>query len=179
MKSRTWTFNKIIKLIFSLFLISQFLFPAFINAEVLERIVAVVNEEVILLSELKSEVQLRKAQGAEAADAEVLDEMINRKLLLAQAKRMRIEGGAESDKSLMTDNIIINGYIERRVKAFIHIPLKDMEDYYSGNAASYGDKKFYDVKNEIEAKLIETKLKGKLEEHIRDLRKNSYIRVQL
>ena len=166
------------KLTISIFL----LLVSFLNsayAELLERIVAVVNEEVILLSELKDEVKLRKSQTAEVSDTEVLNEMINRRLLLGQAKRMRIEGDTESDKSLMTDDIIINNYIERRVKAFIHIPLKDMEDYYKDNSGSYGSKKFYEVKNEIEAKLLETKLEEKLQEHLRDLRKDSYIRVQL
>ncbi len=171
--------NKKLTISLFLLLVSSFLFLNSVYAELLERIVAIVNEEIILLSELKNEVQLRKSQAAEVSDAEVLDDMINRRLLLGQAKRMSIEGDAESDKSLMTDDIIINGYIERRVKAFIYIPLKDMEGYYSDNAGSYGDKKFYDVKSEIEAKLIETKLKEKLQEHIRDLRKDSYIRVQL
>lgn len=162
-----------------LLLVSFFLFLNSAYAELLERIVAVVNEEVILLSELNNEVQLRKAQAAGVSYEEVLDEMINRSLLLGQAKKMRIEGDAESDKSLMIDDIIINGYIERRVKAFIHIPLKDMEDYYNKNAVAYGKRKFYEVKNEIETKLLETRLKEKLQEHIRDLRKDSYIRVQL
>lgn len=171
--------NKELTISLFLILVSSFLFINSAYAELLERIVAIVNEEVILLSELRSEVQLHKAQGAEVSDADVLDEMINRRLLLGQAKRMKIAGDAESDKSLMTDDIIINGYIERRVKAFIHIPLKDIEDYYNDNAGSYGDKKFYDVKNEIESKLIEAKLKEQLQEHIRDLRKDSYIRVQL
>jgi hypothetical protein len=169
------------KLTISLFLlyISCFSVLNSAYAEMLERIVAVVNEEVILLSELKNEVQLRKAQGAEVSDAEALYEMINKRLLLGQAKRMRIEGDAQPNKSFATDDIIINDYIERRVKAFIHIPLKDMEDYYNDNAGSYGNKKFYEVKGEIEAKLVETRLKEKLQEHIRDLRKDSYIRVQL
>ncbi|MBI5675126.1 MAG: hypothetical protein HZC48_04725 [Nitrospirae bacterium] len=171
--------NKKLTISLFLLLVSSFFFLNSAYAELLERIVAVVNEDTILLSELKNEVRLRNAQGAEVSDAEALDEMIDRKLLLEQAKRMRIEGDAESDKSLMTDDIIINGYIERRVKAFIHIPLKEMEDYYSDNIGSFSNKKFYEVKNEIETKLIETKLKDKLQEHIRDLRKDSYIRVQL
>lgn len=171
--------NKKVTISLFLLFVSCFAFLNFAYAEMLERIVAVVNEDVILLSELKNEVQLRKAQGAEVSEAEVLDEMIKRRLLLVQAKKMRIAGDAETDKPLANDDAIINDYIERRVKAFIHIPLKDMEDYYNDNAGAYGDKKFYEVKNEIEAKLIETKLKGKLLEHIRDLRKDSYIRVQL
>lgn len=171
--------NKKRAISFFLFLLSCILSLGAADAEMLERVVAVVNEEVILLSELKNAVQLRKVQGLEAAEAEVLDEMINRGLLLEQAAKMRIQGDAESDKSLTADDIIINGYIERRVKAFIHIPLKDLEDYYNDNAGSYGTKKFYEVKGEIETKLLEDVLKEKLEEHIRDLRKDSYIRVQL
>jgi hypothetical protein len=148
-------------------------------AEMLERVVAVVNEDVILLSELRSEVQLRKSGGAEASEADVLDEMIDRMLLLAQTEKMRLEEGVDPDKTLAAEDKMINDYIERRVKAFIHIPLKDMEDYYSRNTSLYGGKKFYDVKDEIEAKLVEARLQDRLREHIRGLRKDSYIRVQL
>lgn len=171
--------NKKLTISIVLLIVSSFLFINSAYAELLERIVAVVNEEIILLSELKNEVQLRKAQGAEVSDSEALDEMINRRLLLGQAKRMKIEGDAESDKLSANDDIVINDYIERRVKAFIHIPLKDMEDYYNDNSGAYGNKKFYEIKGEIETKLIETKLKEKLQEHLRDLRRDSYVRVQL
>lgn len=162
-----------------LFILSCILSLNIADAEMLERIVAVVNEEVILLSELKDEIQLRKAGSAEISEAEVLDEMIDRSLLLAQAEKMKLETGAESDKPLEAEDKMINDYIERRVKAFIHIPLKDMEDYYIQNTALYGGRKFYDVKDEIEAKLIEKRLKDRLQEHIRDLRRDSYVRVQL
>ncbi len=53
--------NKKITISLFLLFISYFSFLNFAYAEMLERIVAVVNEDVILLSEFRSEVQLRKA----------------------------------------------------------------------------------------------------------------------
>jgi len=163
----------------SLLLIYCILFQLVAYAEVLERIVAVVNDDVILLSELRRQARFLKDEGLESADEVVLDEMIDRRLLLEQAEKMKIEIDIQKEKALNADDMIINKYIERRVKAFIHIPLRDMEDYYNENKGIYGDKKFYEVKNEIEALLIETRLTEKLEQHIRELRKESNIRVQL
>jgi peptidyl-prolyl cis-trans isomerase SurA len=63
---------------------------------VVDRIVAVVNDEIITLSDLQREEALRKS-GAVRDDRLVLEDMIDRKLQMAAAKR---EGVDVSDKEL-------------------------------------------------------------------------------
>ncbi len=152
---------------------------AFVYAEVLERIVAIVNNEVILLSEFKKDYQTAVDSGAKTTEREFLDKMINRLLLLEQAKKFRLKISALSHEMPASENDVINEYIERRIKAFIYIPFKEIESYYRSNRKLFDNKEFYDVRDEIENYLIEKKLNGRLLEHIEDLRKRSYIRIQL
>ena len=104
--------------------------------------------------------------------------MIKRFMLLEQAKRFRLGNSgpyAGKDK----DDIIIKEYIEKRIKAVIHIPFEKMETYYLDNMKRFGDRGFYEAKDEIEDIMIKKELEKKLSEHIHELRKRAYIRIQL
>lgn len=142
-----------------------------IYAEVIERVVAIVDEEVILLSELDEAFQSAVNSGVKTTREEVLAGMINRILLLRQAKKFSL------DKK--DDNALINEYIENRLRPFIHIPFEEIELFYKNNMDAFGKKEFYDVRDEIEAYLIEKELNKRLIEHIKELRKKAYIRIQL
>ncbi len=164
-----------------LFFISYFLFVTCVYAEVIERIVAIVDDDVITLSEFKEAFQNALSSGVKPTEIlkdEVLTGMINKILLLREAKRLRMEHlvGKEEQKN---DNALLRKYIEKRIKAFIRISFDSIEKFYNINKKSFGDKKFYDVKNEIESYLIEKELNKKLLEHIKELRENAYIRIQL
>jgi hypothetical protein len=150
----------------------------FSNAEVLDRIVAIVDDDVILSSELEESFRIAGKSDREITKDKVLDNMINRYLLLRQAKQFRI-GYSGSGVKAKDDDAIVSEYIEKRIKAIIHLPFEKMESYYADNRESFGDKSFYDVRDEIEGHLIEGEFKKKLREHIDDLRKRSYIRIQL
>ena len=76
-------------------------------------------------------------------------------------------------------NIIIKEYIDVRLKGFIHVPYEDIEYYYYQKRDSFSGKEFFDVRNEIEEYLIEQELNVKLHEYLEDLKRNSYIRIQL
>ncbi|MBI5049341.1 MAG: hypothetical protein HZC11_00320 [Nitrospirae bacterium] len=142
-----------------------------VNAEVIERIVAVVDDDAITLSEFDNALQT--AVNPEAK-TDVLNGMINRILLLRQAKKFKLEDSQAAD-----DNALINDYIEKRLKALIRISPEEIEPFYEKNKKSFGDKDFYDARNEIETYLIEKELNRKLLEHIKELREKSYIRIQM
>lgn len=78
-----------------LFLVSLWLFsfskPS-ISGEVIDRVVAVVNDDVITLSELKEEVQIfdNKSPGDTQTQGQVLENMIEVKLLEQEAKKLGI-----------------------------------------------------------------------------------------
>jgi hypothetical protein len=144
----------------------------------LDRVVAVVNREVILYSELQAAVEKAKAAGGETSEVGILEELINRALLLEQAMKFRVgietynQDGGEARE-------IIDDYIKRRVKAFIHVPFEEIDSHYMSHKDDFGGRDVYEVWDEIENRLRVEQLKVKLDEHISLLRKEAYIRIQL
>ena len=155
------------------------LFPAGnADAELVERIVAVVNDEVILMSEFKAAMRQAEESGKEVKAKEVIEEMIHNHLLLEQAKKFSF-GRDAGDAMHYTPDKVIKYYIDKRIKALIHIPFRDIEAYYFNNPDKYGEKAFYDVKSEIEEYLHNRMLEIKIREHIVELRENARIRIQI
>ena len=151
--------------------------PTFCNSEIIERVVAIVNNNVILLSEFKDALKAAKMSDEKVTEDAVLDEMINRVLMLEQAQKMRL-GQMEDATGPVDDNKIINEYIDRRIRSFVHIPIEEIESYYLNNRKQFGGKSFSEAKDEIENHLTEGELKLKIAEHVEELRKKAYIRIQ-
>ena len=164
------------------------LLSASLHAELLDRVVAVVDDEVIMLSEFNEAFQKALNSGFEVTQEEVLDGLINRILLLREAKKAK-RTHIFSASTRRDDNILINEYIEKRVKAFIHIPLDEIELFYEKNKEFFlpqgepegrdNGNNFYDVRDQIESYLIEVEVNKRLINHIEKLRKKAYIRKQL
>lgn len=144
-----------------------------VSSEVLDRVVAVVNDEVILLTELKNEMSVREESWSGLTAAGVLEDMINRLLLLEEARKFMLNIKAADIDSA------IELYVERRIKSMILIPFEEIESYYVDHRELYGDKEFYDVKDEIESFMLENEFKIRLLRHTKELRSKSYIRIQL
>jgi hypothetical protein len=164
-------------LIFILLITSCFLLPDLSHSEILERIVAIVNNNVILLSEFKDALKAAKMSDEKVTEDAVLDEMINRVLMLEQARKMRL-GQMEDATGPVDDNKIVNEYIDRRIRSFVHIPIEEIESYYLNNRKQFGSKSFSEAKDEIEDHLTDGELKLKIAEHVEELRKKAYIRIQ-
>lgn len=162
--------------IYYIFIVSFFIPSVSAHAEIIERVVAIVNDEVIFLSEFNNTYEDAVVSRAGISKEELLDEMIDRELILEQAKKFRFQGSPDAKVS---DNLLVEEYLERRIKAFIHIPFEVIEKYYMNNSLLFKGKSFYDVQDEIESLLIDEKLSIKISEHIKELRDNAYIRVQL
>jgi parvulin-like peptidyl-prolyl isomerase len=158
-------------------LVYHFLFLSFSTAEILDRVVAVVNDEIILFSEVEEAFQEANDVALEVTREEVLDGLINRILLLNQAKNIKRKH-IYSVKTEIEDNILINEYVEKRLKAFIRIPYTELELFYQENKEFFTEE-FLEVRDEIEAYLIEIELNKRLSEHLEKLREEAYIRVQL
>lgn len=148
-------------------------------AEVIESIVAIINDDLILLSEFREALDSAKKADSTVSEEEVLTGMIDNMLLLNEAKKIRIAAAYKSRTTAAENEAVIQEYIDKRIKALIHIPYSDIEHYYRINADRYGDKNIIDVRDEIEARLVEIGLKTKLSEFLVELRKKSYIRIQL
>jgi hypothetical protein len=149
-----------------------------VNADVLDRVAAIVDDEIILLSEVEEGYQKTLDSGIDIKKEDVLDSLINRILLLKQARRFTIEH-ASVVQSTDNENALIKEYIDRNLKSFIRIPLEEIELFYKRNKENFKGKDFYDVREEIEAYLIEAELNKRLILHIEGLRKEAYIKIQL
>jgi len=173
--------KKITFLIFIICLLtaSNFLFPNYMNAEVLERIVAIVNDDVILQTEFLKAYEIAREHDPNIIESDVLDDMIDRLLLLKEARKFRLTSTYNKSTNARDDKVIIKEYIDVRLKGFIHVPYEDIEYYYYQNKDSFSGKDFFDVRNEIEEYLIKQELNIRLLEYKEDLKRNSYIRIQL
>lgn len=141
------------------------------SAEVVERIVAYVDDRAILLSELDQHYREMLKLSPDIKKEEVLFTMINRILLLREAKKLRIEAN--------TSDAVIQEYIELRLKTFIKISDSEIKDFYNNNRKEFNSLDLDSVRDKIENYLIEKEVNQRLKQHIEELRSKAYIKLQL
>jgi len=146
---------------FSLFTVS--------SAELIDRVVAYIDDKAITLSELSETFDRTRKVQPDITRREVLDTMVNRMLLLNEAKRLRFEG--KSDEELL------NEYIELKVKAFIRLREEDIEDYYQKNIDEFKEAPYESVRDKIEHYLTERETNSLLKKQIEELRAKAYIKI--
>lgn len=91
-------------------LIIIFLFPFALQAELVDRIVATVNTEVITASELNCSIALNLRLGntgkdRSALEAETLDGLVSRRLLVQEARRLRFVEVSEQELSAEVEKV--------------------------------------------------------------------------
>jgi hypothetical protein len=85
-------------------------FPATAPAEPIDRIVAAVNNQVITLSDLRQAVRFNEEMGGGSRDrkdieAETLEGLINKRLLLHEARRLSLTEVTEQDVNAEVDKV--------------------------------------------------------------------------
>ncbi len=136
-----------------------------------DRIVAYVDTQAITLSELENKFSETKKILPDIKIEEVLNTMINRVLLLGEAKKIRLEAPTEEE--------ILNDYIDLKIKALIRIKEEDIHNFYRANPEKFEGKQVEDVWDEIETYLIERQLNEHLKLHINELKQRTCIKIQL
>ncbi len=141
------------------------------RADIFDRVVGFVDNAAITLSELDEQYEKTVKVSPDITREEVLNTMINRILLLREARKYRIEGLSADD--------MVKEYINLKVRAFIRVTDAETEEFYKKNTARFGSRDYEDVRAEIENYLTEKTLNERLKEMLRDLRKGAYIKIQL
>ncbi len=136
-----------------------------------DRVVAFVDDQAITMSELDEQYRATVRISPDITIGEVLETMINRLLLLREARKYRIE-------STSIDQVM-NEYIDLKIRAFIRVGEAEIEKYYEVNKADFAGREFEDVRDEIDTYLTEKELNRRLKETLRELRKDAYIRTFL
>jgi len=140
------------------------------KAEIIsDRVAAFVDDEAITNSELQAQYRKTLKVTPDIAIEEVLNTMINRVLILREAKKYRIEEPTPEE--------VIREYIDLKVRAFIRVTETEIETYFRENSSIFSGKQYDDVRDEIEQYLTEKDLNKRLIEIIRELRKSAYIKI--
>ncbi len=132
-------------------------------------VVAFVDDDAITNSELQEQYRETLKLTPDITKDEVLNTMINRILILREARRYRIERATPEE--------VIKEYIDLKERAFIRVPETEIEKYYKENSAMFPGKEYDDVRDDIEQYLIEKELNVRLKETLRELRKTAYIKI--
>ncbi len=147
-----------------------FLLAAFCYAEILERVVAYVNNTAITLSEFRKNAERTRKTLGNVSDSDIMNSMINRILLLQEAKKMRLEA-PDDDK-------LVQEYIDIKIKSAIIIREEDMERFYNENSSKFKGQDYLAVRDEIEKYLSELETNKQLKNLIEELRAKADIKIQ-
>jgi peptidyl-prolyl cis-trans isomerase SurA len=144
------------KKLLPIFLITCFLFPALVshaqNTQI-DKVLAVVGDNIILYSEVESQYQQMAAQNPDELDPNarcaIFDNLLLERLFLAQAILDSVTTSPEE----------VDAELDRRIKYFISVfgSKEKLEDYYGKSIIELKD----DFKGDIEKQLLSDKMKGK------------------
>jgi len=140
-------------------------------AELIDRVVAFVNDRAVTLSDLRDTYERTKKVQPDIFMEEVLNTMINRLLLLDDARRLKIEA--------KTDEEVLNEYMELKVRAFVRVSEGDIEDYYGKNEQEFKEAPYESVRDKIEEYLMEKEINRLLKIQIAELRAKAFVKILL
>lgn len=146
-------------------------FSVFSYAGLLDRVVAFVDNRAITLSELEDSYGKAKELKKGLSRKEVLEAMINRILLMKEARSLKLEAN--------TDEELIKEYIDLKVRAFVRIKEIEVEDFYNKNLPDFKGASFESVREKIEEYLLEREVNAVLKKHIAELRERAYVKIVL
>ncbi len=142
-----------------------------LSAAIKDRVVAFVDNTAITLSELDEVYTESLKRTPDITKEEVLNTMVNRILLLREAKKLRLEAASEEK--------LLQEHIDLKIRPHIKIKEEEVSDFYQKHINDFQGKEFEAVREEIEHYLAERELNQLLKNYINELRKKAYIKIQL
>lgn len=142
-----------------------------LSADMRDRVVAYVDNTAITLSELEKKYAETVQVSPAITKEEVLNTMVNRVLLVREARKIRLKAEREDE--------LLKEYIDLKIRAFIQIKDEDISAYYNLHAADWPGKELDELREYIENYLIERELNKRLKAHITELRNDACVKVQL
>jgi len=137
----------------------------------IDRVVAYVDNTAITRSELDRKYAETALVTPAVTREEVLNTMINRILLIKQARKIRLR--SEDEDTLLKE------YVDLRIRAFIRISDEEIRNFYYRHIADFSGKELEDLREDIENYLMEQELNNRLREHIAELRSKACVTIQL
>ncbi len=148
------------------------------GSSLIDGVIAVVDDEAITCRELQRRYEEMRKTFPEITINEVLDSMINRLLLLKEARLLRISAG-RGLSPLPDEDRIIEDYIDLRIRPSVRVSEEEVQAYFDRHSEEFKGRSYQDVAEEIERLLIEQKTNDLLKEQLEALKRKYYIRIHL
>jgi len=139
--------------------------------QIQDRVVAYVDNFAITFSELEIQYADTLRTIPDVTREEVLDTLINRVILLREAGDLKLEAASEEE--------LLSEYIDLTIRAFIRLQDEKLKNFYTRNQEEFQDRKFEEVREEIDRYLIEKELNERLKTHLKAIREESCVQIQL
>lgn len=131
-----------------------FSITAMAQPQVLDKVIAVVGKNPLLLSELETNLLQQKEKGDETPDmrCKVFEDLLFQKLLLAQADRDSVVVGDQE----------VEGEISRRINYYVGMlgSEEKFEEFYGKRISVFKDELRDDVRNQLVAQKMQQKITG-------------------
>lgn len=147
------------------------LLTSYSHAVVIDRVIAYVDDIAITWSEFKEKYEEMKKTVADIKEEDVIDSLINRQLLINEAKKMKLE--AHSDDEILKD------YIDIKIGSLIFIKEDDIHKFYKENITEFSGHDYLSVRDDIEKYLFNLELNKRLKKHLEELKKDKEIKINL
>lgn len=147
------------------------IWPAAAGAEIIDRVVASVDDRAITLSEFREAFERTRQVQPDIRMDEVLQTMVNRVLILNEARRLRIEAKTEEE--------VFREYIDLKVKTLIRLREEEVEEFYRKNLEEFRETPYERVRDRIEAYLTEREINRLLKMHLAELRARAQVRIRI
>ena len=145
--------------------------PRLCSAELIDRVVAFVDDHAITYSEFRDKFQKMKTAVPNITEEEVINSMINNILLLEQAHKLKLEAPSDDD--------LVKEYIDIKIKLRVYIKEDKLTAYYSEHKKEFGESDYFSVRDKIEKYLSELEISKQLKELLQELRRQSNVVIQL
>ncbi len=142
-----------------------------LGAELLDRVVAYVDYIALTLTELEANYQLMRQKHRDITREEVIDSMINRVLMLREARKMRLEAP--------TDDELLKEYMEIKIRSLVVVKDEAARSYYTSHLDEFPGRSYGEVRDDVESYLFEKETNRLLKQHLRELRDQANISVRL
>ena len=154
--------RKIVSIIFCLFV----LLPLFAQPKMIDKVVGVVGDNIILLSDVEVQIQQAKAQGEVISDrlrCTIFDQLLLEKFFLAQAQL----------DSVYVSEDDVEAELDKRIRYFITTSFgnqQKLEEYYGKSTADLKDDFRKDIRNQMLAEKMQGKIYGNIKTTPSDVR---------
>ncbi len=139
------------------------------EARVIDRVAAFVDDYAITERDLDGAYAKAAAADRTVTRAAVLNSIIDRYLLVREARRAHID--YNDDETAVTE------FLNIKVRSAILIPEDKMRGYYDAHPDEFAGKSYEDARDAIERTMMEEEFNRRLLELIKQLRASSSIRV--